>query len=302
MRRSGFRSHTQRTSSWLKNKRYEVTSKQQLLLISQRLIRRNQDSKTWLYGLERFPNLTDFHISLQEARKPNHGLLHSIMSRTFVEPDVYIDDEPQIPVLPILERLKDPSYTTSMPRKSPLAIDTLHLEGINIRSFPFLTVRPGTGLAYLRGIRQLQLDIGPTEGLAATMKFEMSELGTTLIAINGLVKLQVSCLKPAWELSLNDIFQDEHIWPNLTHVELEGIDSKPEDLAGFIERHRRSLQRLIVRDSPVDEAVQGFNAALLKGQQLLECDPSGSLSRAFASAAIRHQDGDGCRSFIASWD
>ena len=264
-------------------------------------MRKGLEIKAWLYALERFPTLTDFHISLQEAQKHNHGLLNSIVSRTFVEPDVYIDDEPQIPVLSILEQLKNPSCTTSMPRKSPIAIDTLHLEGINIRSFLIMNVRPGTGLAYLRGIRHLRLDIGPTEGLAATMNFEMSELGATIVAIRGLVKLQVSCLKPAWELSLNDIFQDEHIWPDLAHVELDGIDSESEDLAGFIGRHRRSLQRLIIRDSPINEAVQGFNAALLGGQQLLECDPSGALSRAFASAAIRHQVRDGCRTFTVSW-
>ena len=265
-------------------------------------MRKGGDTKAWLYALERFPTLTDLHISLQEARKHNHGLLNSIMSRTFVEPDVYNDDDPQIPVLPILEQLKNPSCTTSMPRKSPIAIDTLHLEGINIRSFLIMNVRPGTGLAYLRGIRHLRLDRGPIEGLAATTNFEMSELGATIVAIKGLVKLQVSCLKPAWELSLNDTFQDEHIWPHLAHVELDGIDSKADDLAAFIERHRRSLQRLIIRDSPINEAVQGFNAALLKGQQLLEYDLSGALSRAFASATIRHQVRNGCRSFAASWD
>lgn len=206
----------------------------------------------WEVALAKFPNLVDFGVLMKEAQKPDHGLLYSIIKRTYCEPDAehqsraYHDDlrlsQPVVSVLVPLLDLHRTMWGTPFP---PTSLHVLHLEGIDRRTLSYLAAMSTAGLSScLNSLRDLRVSFVDPSGRGYVDHTERHALRTIMVAAQNLAKVRVGTLEKHFHLKLIDIFDPEHTWQNLGQVDLRQVTLDLAELMAFIRSHQSSLRQL----------------------------------------------------------
>ena len=224
------------------------------LLIDQSLVNDGRAANIWKACLPCLPGLIDFRIALREAQKPGQGLLHSMINRTFCEPDgdfesaeLIENTKTVIQVQSIFIRLSNLHACSSASSPPTPKLRVLHLEGVSARLISNLAELGSLGLSScLSNLRSLCVQFVVSKHDWDIDAEAVKAIGKIVATTPNLADIEVSILGQHFRLGLEDIFIEESSWPTMRRIKLHGIAFKCQDLRHFIQRFKTSLRTLTI--------------------------------------------------------
>ncbi len=204
----------------------------------------------WSKALSAFSNLREIRLLMREYQKPNNGLLHSVVRRTFCKPDGDMND-----ILPFgvrcgnagqfhLRSFMQPRLDGPLRPARSARPRSLHLENLHRCALGHLWVED---LSVCSSLENLHVSFAWDEhdSMELQPKSTWWWFGQLLSAATNLRELHVSH-EPnvAFYLPLTHILPLDCLRPKLEVIELSQVRVRVQELACFVAYHRDKLQRL----------------------------------------------------------